>query len=52
LTKKVLKYSKLAKMTDEKVFQAIIENYYVDTLEGCIKQEKIEIKNEFKTEIK
>ena len=38
-------------MTDEKVFQAIIENYYVDTLEEVLKDKIKQEKRDFKTEI-
>lgn len=38
-------------MKDEKVFQAVIENYYVDTLEEVLKDKIKQEKREFKTEI-
>lgn len=50
-SKHVLKYSKHCVMREKGLYQAEIVNYYIDTLEGCLKEQKTQEKKQFKTEI-
>lgn len=48
---KTLIYSRPLKMTDLRKYQAEVVNYFIGTLEECLREEKKQQKLNFKTEI-
>lgn len=47
---KTLIYSRPLKMTDLRKYQAEVVNYFIGTLNECLREQN-KLKNEFKTEI-